>query len=80
METFGNKLIEGLTKGEQADEEVDLSGVINSVLKIEGNTFERDEVLATLGTKRLVPKQREDPRITQRNISMITEFQTHLPA
>lgn len=45
--------------GQWADMGVDISSVINSVLKSEGDTLERGEVLATLDTERLIAKQRE---------------------
>ncbi|MFT6030022.1 MAG: RND family efflux transporter MFP subunit [Oleiphilaceae bacterium] len=69
VETLGNEPIQGLTNGERyvgrieagqrAEVGFDISGVITSVLKSEGDTFKKGEVLATLDTERLVAKQRE---------------------
>ena len=69
VETLGNEPVQGLTNGERyvgrieagqrAEVGFDISGVITSVLKSEGDTFRKGEVLATLDTERLVAKQRE---------------------
>lgn len=69
VETIGHEPIQGLTKGERyigrieagqrAEVGFDISGVITSVLKSEGDTFQKGEVLATLDTERLMAKKRE---------------------
>ncbi len=69
VETLGHEPINGLITGERyvgrieagqrAEVGFDISGVITSVLKSEGDTFKKGEVLATLDTERLVAKQRE---------------------
>tara|TARA_R110001592_G_scaffold194179_1_gene441618 strand:+ start:2039 stop:3205 length:1167 start_codon:yes stop_codon:yes gene_type:complete len=78
VETLGHEPIKGLTNGERyvgrieagqrAEVGFDISGVITSVLKSEGDTFKKGEVLATLDTERLAAKQRElEAGITRAN-------------
>ncbi len=69
VETLGSENRQALTKGERyvgrieagqrAEVGFDISGVVTSVLKSEGDTFKKGDILATLDTERLVAKQRE---------------------
>ncbi|MFV1873104.1 MAG: efflux RND transporter periplasmic adaptor subunit [Oleiphilus sp.] len=69
VETIGHEPIVGLTKGERyigrieagqrAEVGFDISGVVTSVLKSEGDIFSKGETLATLDTERLKAKKRE---------------------
>jgi RND family efflux transporter MFP subunit len=69
VETLGTDPIEGLVNGERyvgrieagqrTDVGFDISGVITSVLKSEGDTFVKGETLATLDTDRLIAKKKE---------------------
>lgn len=78
VETIGTESFHGLSNGEhfigrveagqRAEVGFDISGVITSVLKSEGDTFKKGEVLATLDTERLIAKQRElEAGITRAN-------------
>ena len=78
VETIGIQTFHGLTNGEhyvgrieagqRAEVGFDISGVVTSVLKSEGDTFRKGDVLATLDTERLVAKQRElEAGITRAN-------------
>lgn len=78
VETIGAQAFHGLTNGEhyigrieagqRAEVGFDISGVVTSVLKSEGDTFKKGEILATLDTERLVAKQRElEAGITRAN-------------
>lgn len=69
VETIGDKAVYGFIEGERyigrieagqrADVGFDISGVITSVLKSEGDTFKKGELLATLDTERLRAKKKE---------------------
>lgn len=69
VETLGNKPIHGLVTGDRYVGRVeagqrtevgfDISGVITSVLKSEGDTFLKGDTLATLDTERLTAKMKE---------------------
>jgi len=69
VETLGNKPIQGLVNGDRYVGRVeagqrtevgfDISGVVTSVLKSEGDTFLKGETLATLDTERLIAKMKE---------------------
>jgi len=69
VETLGNKPIHGLVTGDRYVGRVeagqrtevgfDISGVITTVLKSEGDTFLKGETLATLDTERLTAKLKE---------------------
>lgn len=78
VETIGMQTFHGLTNGEhyvgrveagqRAEVGFDISGVVTSVLKSEGDTFQKGEILATLDTERLEAKQRElEAGITRAN-------------
>ncbi len=57
--TKGERYVGRIEAGQRAAVGFDTSGVITAVLKSEGDTFKKGEVLATLDTDRLVAKQRE---------------------
>lgn len=57
--TKGERYVGRIEAGQRAAVGFDISGVITAVLKSEGDTFKKGEVLATLDTGRLVAKQRE---------------------
>jgi|TARA_R110001599_G_scaffold203_1_gene758 RND family efflux transporter MFP subunit len=78
VETIGMQTFHGLTNGEhyvgrieagqRAEVGFDISGVVTSVLKSEGDTFRKGDILATLDTERLEAKQRElEAGITRAN-------------
>lgn len=69
VETLGDSAFKGLANGERyvgrieagqrAEVGFDIPGVITSVLKSEGDTFRKGDVLASLDTERLIAKKRE---------------------
>ena len=69
VEIIGNKTIHGLIDGERyigrieagqrAEVGFDISGVVTSVRKSEGDTFKKGDLLATLDTERLSAKKKE---------------------
>lgn len=69
VETIGENATHGLVEGERyigrieagqrAEVGFDISGVVTSVLKSEGDTFKKGDLLATLDTERLRAKKKE---------------------
>jgi len=57
--TSGDRYVGRIEAGQRAEVGFDISGVITAVLKSEGDTFKKGDILATLDTDRLIAKQRE---------------------